>query len=114
MDHAENPHRELFDEFGNYRKRQAVVVKEHYVDAVLDEGSVVDRCVWYVNQADLNERQAQPKARRVKPGERDWETLRRFFGWSIWSRKPSKSRREWAACPMLSILRSTIALRILH
>ena len=82
MDHAENPHRELFDEFGNYRKRQAIIVEEHYVDAVLDEGLVVDRCVRYVNQADLNERQAQPKARRVKPGERDWETLRRFFGWA--------------------------------
>ena len=52
------------------------------MDAVLDEGSIVDRCVWYVNQADLNERQAQPEERRVKPGERDWETLRRFFGWA--------------------------------
>ena len=82
MDHAENPHRELFDELGNYCKRQAVVVEEHYVDTVLDEGSVVDRCVRYVNQADLNERQAQPEARCVKPGERDWETLRRFFGWA--------------------------------
>ena len=82
MDHAENPHRELFNEFGNYRKQQAVVVEENFVDAVLDEGSIVDRCVWYVNQADLNERQAQPEACRVKPGERDWETLRRFFGWA--------------------------------
>ena len=63
MDHAENPHWELFDEFGNYRKRQAVIVEEHFVDAVLDEGSIVDRCIWYVNQADLNERQAQPEAR---------------------------------------------------
>ena len=34
MDHAENPHRELFDKFGNYRKRQAVMVEEHFVDAV--------------------------------------------------------------------------------
>ena len=75
MDHAENPHRELFDEFGNFHKRQAVVVEEHFVDAVLDEGSIVDRCIWYVNQADLNEHQAQPEARRVKPGERDWATL---------------------------------------
>ena len=82
MDHARNPHHELFDEFGNYRKRQAVVVEEHFVDAVLDEGSIVDRCIWYVNQADLNERQAQPEARRVKPGELDWETLRCFFGWA--------------------------------
>ena len=82
MDHAENPHQELFDEFGNYRKRQAVIVEEHYVDAVLDEGSVVDRCIWYVNQADLNERQAPPEARQVKPGERDWETLQRYFGWA--------------------------------
>ena len=52
------------------------------MDAVLDEGSIVDRCVWYVNQADLNELQAQPEARLVKPRERDWETLRRFFGWA--------------------------------
>ena len=52
------------------------------MDAVLDEGSIVDRCVWYVNQADLNERQAQPEARQVKPGERDWDSLRRFFGWA--------------------------------
>ena len=80
MDHAENPHWELFDDFGNYRKRQAVIVKEHYVDEVLNEGSVVDRCIRYVNQADLNEHKAQPEARQVKPGERDWETLRRFFG----------------------------------
>ena len=57
MDHAENPHQELFhDEFGNYHKRQAVIVEEHFVDAVLDEGSIVDRCIWYVNQVDLNER----------------------------------------------------------
>ena len=42
----------------------------------------MDRCVRYVNQADLNERQAQPEVHRVKPGERDWETLRHFFGWA--------------------------------
>ena len=42
----------------------------------------MDRCVRYVNQADLNEHRAQPEARRVKHGERDWETLRRFFGWA--------------------------------
>ena len=52
------------------------------MDAVLDEGSIVDRCIWYVNQGDLNEHQAQPEARQVKPGERDWETLRHFFGWA--------------------------------
>ena len=61
---------------------KAVIVEEHFVDAVLDEGSIVDRCVWYVNQADLNERRAQPEARRVKPREHDWETLQRFFGWA--------------------------------
>ena len=82
MDHAENPHQELFDEFGNYHKRQAIMVEEHFVDAVLDEGSIVDRCVWYVNQADLNGRQAQPDARQVESRECDWETLRRFFGWA--------------------------------
>ena len=52
------------------------------MDAVLDEGSIVDRCIWYVNQADLNERQAQPEACRVTPREWGWETLRRFFGWA--------------------------------
>ena len=62
MDHAEIPHRELFDEFGNYHMQQAIIVEEHFIDAVLDEGSIVDRCIWYVNQADLNKRQAQPEA----------------------------------------------------
>ena len=75
MDHAENPHQELFDEFGNYCKRQAIVFEEQYVDAVLDKGSVVARCIQYVNQVDLNEHQAKPEARQVKPGECDWETL---------------------------------------
>ena len=28
MDHAENPHWELFNEFRNYRKQQAIVVEE--------------------------------------------------------------------------------------
>ena len=32
------------------------------MDAVLDEGSIVDRCIWYVNQADLIERQAQQQS----------------------------------------------------
>ena len=99
MDHAENPHRELFDEFGNYRKQQAVVVEEHYVDTVLDEGSVVDRCVRYVNQADLNKCQAQPEARHVKPGERDWETLRRFFGWASVNLEPVATDYVYADVP---------------
>ena len=50
--------------------------------AVLDEGLSVDRYVWYDIQADLNERQVQPEAHHVKPGEHDWETLRHFFGWA--------------------------------
>ena len=53
----------------------SIIVEEHYVDVVPDEGSIVDRCIWYVNQTDLNEHQAQPEARQVKPRERDWETL---------------------------------------
>ena len=58
MDHAKNPHRELFDKFGNYRKRQAVVVEEHFVDAVLDEGSIVDRCVGMLTkQISMNVKQ---------------------------------------------------------
>ena len=30
----------------------------------------------------MNENQLHYQARQVKPGERDWETLRRFFGWA--------------------------------
>ena len=48
--------------------------------AVLDGGLTVDSYVWYVNQVDLSKR--QPEARHVKPGERDWETLRHFFSWA--------------------------------
>ena len=46
------------------------------------EGLGVDGYIWCVIQADLNERQGQPEARHVKPGEHDWETLRRLFGWA--------------------------------
>ena len=79
-DHTKNPHGELFDEFGNYCKRQAAVAEENFVGAVLDGGLTVDGYVWYVNQVDLSKH--QPEARHVKPGERDWETLRRFFSWA--------------------------------
>ena len=79
-DHTKSPHGELFDEFGNYCKRQAAVAEENFVGAVLDGGLTVDSYVWYVNQVDLSKR--QPEARHVKPGERDWETLRRFFSWA--------------------------------
>ena len=40
----------------------------------------MDSYVWYVNQVDLSKH--QPEAHHVKPGERDWETLRRFFSWA--------------------------------
>ena len=79
-DHTKNPHRELFDEFGNYCKRQAAVAEENFVGAVLDGGLTVNSYVWYINQVDLSKR--QPEARHVKPGECDWETLRRFFSWA--------------------------------
>ena len=45
MDHTKNPHGELLTEFGNYCKQQAIVVEEHFVATVLDEGSSVDRYV---------------------------------------------------------------------
>ena len=48
--------------------------------AVLDGGLTVDSYFWYVNQVDISKR--QPETRHVKPGERDWETLRRFFSWA--------------------------------
>ena len=80
MDHAETPHWELFDEFGNYCKQQAAVAEENFVGAVLDGGLTVDSYVWYVNQVDLSKR--QPEARHVKPREHDWETLRHFFSWA--------------------------------
>ena len=79
-DHTKNPHGELFDKFGNYCKQQAAVAEENFVGAVLDGGLTVDSYVWYVNQVDLSKR--QPEARHVKPGEHDWETLRRFFSWA--------------------------------
>ena len=79
-DHTKNPHGELFDKFGNYCRWQAAVAEENFVGAVLDGGLTVDNYVWYVNQVDLSKR--QPEARHVKPGERDWETLRRFFSWA--------------------------------
>ena len=79
-DHTRNPHGELFNKFGNYCKRQAAVAEENFVGAVLDGGLLVDSYVWYVNQVDLIKR--QPGAFHVKPGECDWETLRRFFSWA--------------------------------
>ena len=68
------------NKFGNYCKRQAAVAEDNFVGAVLDGALTVDSYVWYVNQVDLSKR--QPEARHVKPGERDWETLRRFFSWA--------------------------------
>ena len=68
------------NECGNYCKRQAAVAEENFVGAVLDGALTVDSYVWYVNHVDLSKR--QPEARHVKPGERDWETLRRFFSWA--------------------------------
>ena len=41
-----------------------------------------------------------------KPPTLFWLGLRRF------GRENSKSRRKWAACPMLSILKSTIILNV--
>ena len=38
MDHTKNTHRTLIDKFGSYHKQQPIVVEEHFVAAVLDEG----------------------------------------------------------------------------
>ena len=62
------------------KPRQAAVAEENFVGAVLDGGLTVDSYVWYVNQVDLSK--CQPEAHHVKPGEHDWETLRRLFSWA--------------------------------
>ena len=81
-------HGDLFDDVGNYYHRQGVVAAEHIsaptdiLQSYVDEGTVVDICVAHSHRIEVNESQLHYQARQVKPGERDWETLRRFFGWA--------------------------------
>ena len=81
-------HGDLFDDVGNYRHRQGVVAAEHIsaptdsLQSYVDEGTVVDICVAHSHQIEVNESQLHYQARQVKPGERDWEMLCRFFGWA--------------------------------
>ena len=81
-------HGDLFDDVGNYHHRQGVVAAEHIsaptdsLQSYVDEGTVVDICVAHSHLIEVNESQLHYQARQVKPGERDWETLRRFFGWA--------------------------------
>jgi len=92
-DLAEQPNCQLFDEFGNYRKREAVVVEEHFIDCFesppddplpdsLDIDDIIDNCVDYQQVILVNERRVEPLPRRVTPSKRDYGMLRRFFGWS--------------------------------
>ena len=49
--------------------------------AVFDGGTDVDVCTRHPRQIKMDESRLHFQARQVKPGEQDWETLRRFFGW---------------------------------
>ena len=49
--------------------------------AVFDGGTDVDVCTRHPRQIEMDESRLHFQARQVKPGEQDWETLRRFFGW---------------------------------
>ena len=79
---------DLFDNVGDYHHRKGVVAAEHIsaptdrLQGYVDEGTVVDICVTHSHRIEVNESQLHYQARQVKPGERDWETLRRFFGWA--------------------------------
>ena len=59
-------HRYLFDKVGNYRNRQGV-----------DAGEVHSS-----HQIEVTISRLHFQARQVKPGEQDWETLCRLFGWA--------------------------------
>ena len=59
-------HRDLFDKVGNYRNRQGV-----------DTGEVHSS-----RQIEVTISRLHFQARQVRPGEQDWETLCRLFGWA--------------------------------
>ena len=59
-------HRDLLDKVGNYRNRQGV-----------DAGEVHSS-----RQIEVTISRLHFKARQVRPGEQDWETLCRLFGWA--------------------------------
>ena len=59
-------HRDLFDKVGNYRNRQGV-----------DAGEAHSSC-----QIEVIISRLHFQARQVRPGEQDWETLHRLFGWA--------------------------------
>ena len=59
-------HRDLLDKVGNYRNRQGV-----------DAGEVHSS-----RQIDVTISRLHFQARQVRPGEQDWETLCRLFGWA--------------------------------
>ena len=81
-DLAEEPNRQLFDQFGNYRHRSPITVEEHFQDAVEEEflevrdiGDIIDECIDYAHPIAANEHKVTPK-------EKDYGLLRRFFGWA--------------------------------
>ena len=59
-------HRDPFDEGGNYRNRQGI-----------DAGEVHSS-----RQIEVTISRLHFQARQVRPGEQDWETLCRLFGWA--------------------------------
>ena len=59
-------HRDLLDKVGNYRNRQGV-----------DAGEVHSS-----RQIEVTISRLHFQARQVRPGEQDWETLCRLFGWA--------------------------------
>ena len=59
-------HRDLLDKVGNYRNRQGV-----------DAGEVHSS-----HQIEVTISRLHFQARQVRPGEQDWETLCRLFGWA--------------------------------
>ena len=76
-DLAENPHHQLFDEFGNYKKREAAFLDCVDVECGLpqDIGDCVDACI------DLQDT-LQANQHVVHGREPDYASLRRFFAFS--------------------------------
>ena len=82
-DLEEDPSANLFDEYGNYRKR--VIVQETFFDAVDDMSGttsyledVIDECVYKTYET---RHIVEVSERKVKPKEPDYKVLAPRFGW---------------------------------
>ena len=108
---TEDPDTNLFDEFGNYRKRtvvQSTAIRDtpmSYFDAIdyegLDGGTTIDDLV------DQAVYQAHVHGREVKAREPDYDALRPLFGWlptDIVKRTFEKTT-QYARIPMSTILK---------